>query len=110
MRLADGRQVPDLPLDRAKVERCRTLADRITDPVLESVRRHTTVSIERTVLRLLGLHDAGPRGIPLVNLAVDALQERGLLGRGAAYWLGYVLRRGAGDPIAAVERLAALPA
>ena len=56
--------------------------------MLELVRRHTTVSIERTVLRLLGLHEAGPRGVPLVNLAVDALHERGLLGRGAAYWMG----------------------
>jgi beta-lysine 5,6-aminomutase alpha subunit len=30
MVLQDGRAVPDLPLDRAKVERCRALADRIT--------------------------------------------------------------------------------
>jgi beta-lysine 5,6-aminomutase alpha subunit len=109
MRLSDGRHVPDLPLDRAKVDRCRTLADEVTAEVLELVRRNTTVSIERTVLRLFGFHDAGPRGIPLVNLAVDALHEKKLLGRGAAYWMGYVLRRGASDPLAVVERIAALP-
>lgn len=110
MKLPDGRTVPDLHLDPALAERCRALADRVTAPVLAQVRRHTTVSIERTVLRLLGLHDAGPRGVPLVNLAVDALQERRLLGRGAAYWMGYVLRRGATDPRSVVERLQALPA
>ncbi len=109
MQLADGRMVPDLPLDRAKVERCRALADDVTARVLEFVQRHTTVSIERTALRLHGFHDAGPRGVPLVNLAVDALHARNLLGRGAAYWLGYALRRGAADPVAVVERLAALP-
>ena len=87
MLLADGRRVPDLPLDRTIVDRCRALADKITAQVLEFVGRHTTVSIERTVLRLYGLHDAGPRGVPLVNLAVDALHERRLLGRGAAYWM-----------------------
>ena len=110
MILEDGRQVPDLHLDPAQVERCRALADQVTAPVLEAVRRSTTVSIERTVLRLYGLHDAGPRGVPLVNLAVDALQERKLLDRGAAYWMGYALRRGASDPLGVVERLAALPA
>ena len=110
MQLADGRQVPDLPLDRAVVDRCRALAGRITAQVLDFVGRHTTVSIERTVLRLYGLHDAGPRGVPLVNIAVDALHERKLLGRGAAYWLGYALRHGATDPVGVVERIAALPA
>jgi beta-lysine 5,6-aminomutase alpha subunit len=109
MKLADGRTVPDLQLDRAVVERCRALADQVTAQVLEMVRRHTTVSIERTVLRLFGLHDAGPRGVPLVNLAVDALHERGLLGRGAAYWMGYALRRGATDPLTVVDRIASLP-
>ncbi|HET6414302.1 MAG TPA: lysine 5,6-aminomutase subunit alpha [Anaeromyxobacter sp.] len=109
MQLADGRLVPDLDVDPRLVARCRLLADQVTSPVLENVRRHTTVSIERAVLRLLGLHDAGPRGVPLANLAVDALQERKLLGRGAAYWAGYVRRRGASDPFSMVERLAALP-
>ncbi len=110
MLLSDGRAVPDLPLDRAKVERCRVLADRITGQVLEVVRRHTTVAIERTALRLLGLHEAGPRGVPLVNLAVDALHERGLLGRGAAYWMGRAIRQGASGPLAVVERITSLPA
>jgi beta-lysine 5,6-aminomutase alpha subunit len=109
MRLADGREVPDLPIDRSTVERCRALADRVTAQVLDFVRRHTTVSIERTVLRLYGLHDAGPRGVPVVNLLADALHERGLLGRGAAYWLGRLLRQGAADPLRIVERARALP-
>ena len=110
MRLADGRIVPDLHLDQAQVDRCRALADQVTAQVLGFVERHTTVSIERTVLRLLGFHAAGPRGVPWVNLMVDELQARGLAGRGAAYWLGYVLRAGARDPRQVAERFAALPA
>ncbi len=109
MQLSDGRTVPDLRLDGAEVGRCRELADGIAADVLRSVRRHTTVSIERTVLRLLGFHGAGPRGVPWVNLMVDALHARGLAGRGAAYWLGYAYRAGARDPAAVVERFAALP-
>ena len=109
MRLADGRVVPDLYLDEAKVAQCRALADRVTAQVLDFVRRHTTVSIERTVLRLFGFHGAGPGGVPWVNLMVDELHARGLVGDGAAYWLGYVQRTGAHDPARVAERLAALP-
>jgi beta-lysine 5,6-aminomutase alpha subunit len=109
MRLPDGRQVPDLHLDRAEVDRCRELAAQVTAPVLGFVAGHTTVAIERTVLRLLGLHGAGPRGIPQVNLVADELHRRKLLGQGAAYWLGYVMRQGARDPGAIVEAIASLP-
>ena len=109
MRLSDGRVVPDLHLDPSVVARCRALADRVTGEVMELVKRHTTVSIERTVLRQLGFHDAGPRGVPLVNLMVDALHERGLLGRGAAWWVGWALRNGARDPLSIVDRITTLP-
>ena len=109
MKLADGREVPDLPLDLAEVARCRALANQVTAQVLGFVEGHTTVAIERTVLRLFGLHDAGPRGIPHVNLLVDELHRRRLLGRGAAWWLGWAMRQGASDPLAIVERIAALP-
>jgi beta-lysine 5,6-aminomutase alpha subunit len=108
--LADARTVPDLPLDAATVDRCVALADEITGPVLDVARAQTTVSIERTVLRLLGLGGAGPGGVPLANLAVDALHERGVLGRGAAAWMGWALRHGATGPRDVVERLQALPA
>ncbi len=109
MRLPDGRQVPDLHLDRDEVDRCRELAAQVTAPVLGFVAGQTTVAIERTVLRLLGLHGAGPRGVPQVNLVADELHRRRLLGRGAAYWLGYVMRQGARDPGAIVEAIASLP-
>ncbi len=109
MQLSDGRLVPDLHLDQAEVARCRALADEVTARVLGFVEGHTTVAIERTVLRLYGLHDAGPRGVPWVNLVVDELHRRRLLGRGAAWWLGYALRQGASDPDAIAACIAALP-
>jgi len=109
VQLSDGRHVPDLRLDAAEVVRCRALADAVTAPVIGFVERHTTVAIERTVLRLYGLHDAGPRGVPWVNLVVDELHRRKVLGRGAAWWLGWAMRQGAGDPASVVERLTALP-
>src|SRR5256885_15572704 len=97
-------------IDDAQVGHARALARAITDPVFELIRKHTTVSIERTVLRLFGISGAGARGVPLANLMVDKLKDSGVLNRGAAYWYGRALRMGAASPLDAVERLTALPA
>ena len=88
--------VPDLPLDRTQVARCRALADRDHRPGAR--RRASATRPSRSSGPCCGSSGSttpGPRGVPLVNLVVDALHERGLLGRGAAYWFGWALRRGA---------------
>jgi beta-lysine 5,6-aminomutase alpha subunit len=97
-------------IEDAQIARARKLAEDITEPIFELIRRHTTVSIERTVLRFFGISDAGPGGVPLANLMVDRLKAAGVLNRGAAYWYGRALQLGARSPLEAVERLTALPA
>ena len=96
-------------IDDAEIARARTLAHEITTPVLDLIGRNTTVSIERTVLRLLGISGEGPRGVPLANLMVDRLHQAGVLNRGAAYWYGRALELGAQSPLDAVERIVAAP-
>lgn len=100
---------PQIFVPPDQIARARDLAWKITASTFETIDRHTTVSIERTTLRLLGIHEASGRGVPMVNRMVDHLQEAGLLGRGAAYWLGRALRMGARSPVEAVEILAATP-
>lgn len=92
-------------VDSDKVERARVLARTIALDVQARIDRHTTVSIERTVLRLYGVAGTGADGAPLANLVVDRLNDAGVLGKGAAYWLGRALRSGASDPLRAVEAL-----
>ena len=96
-------------VDDSQIERARNLARETTRPVLELIRRHTTVSIERTVLRLLGISGAGSRGVPLANLMVERLRAAGVLNRGAAYWYGRALHLGAKSPLEVVERLTNAP-
>jgi beta-lysine 5,6-aminomutase alpha subunit len=96
-------------IDDAQIAHARKLAEEITDPVFDLIRRNTTVSIERTVLRFFGLSDAGAGGVPLANLMVARLHEAKVLNRGAAYWYGRALHMGAKSPLEAVERLTALP-
>jgi beta-lysine 5,6-aminomutase alpha subunit len=93
----------------AEIARSREVAQEVIEPVFELIRRNTTVSVERTVLRLFGMSDAGPSGVPLPNLMTDRLKAAGVLNRGAAYWYGRALQLGARSPLDAVERLAALP-
>ncbi|MBL8951458.1 MAG: D-lysine 5,6-aminomutase subunit alpha [Myxococcaceae bacterium] len=92
-----------------QVAYARTLARDITEPIFGHIDKHTTVSVERTVLRWFGVEGVGAMGAPLVNLMVDRLQAAGVLNRGAAYWYGRALKMGASSPLDAVERLTAAP-
>ncbi len=100
----------ELFVDPDRIERARELARSAALAVQRFIDQHTTVAIERTVLRLLGIGGAGGRGAPLANLMVDRLREAGVLGKGAAYWLARALRApGVKDPLHAIERIAAHP-
>jgi beta-lysine 5,6-aminomutase alpha subunit len=100
--------LPDLYLDAAQVERCRQLARRVFGGVYDFIARHSTVSIERAVLRLFGIAGSGPRGVPLCNLMVDRMRHGEALSHGAAYWYGRALRAGKHSPSEIIEVLPAL--
>ncbi len=99
---------PPRLIEDAEITKAAQLAHGITEKVFEHIRHPSTVSIERTVARLLGLSGAGPQGVPLTNVLVDKLHDAKLLDRGVAYWLGRALRMGARSPLDAVERLTAM--
>jgi beta-lysine 5,6-aminomutase alpha subunit len=73
-----------LDLDPRIVARARALAARAGQPVVDLARSHTTVSVERAVLRLAGVHGADSDGIPWVNRLVDAVRADVGLGHGVA--------------------------
>ncbi len=75
---------PKLGLDPATVATARRLAQRAGAPVVEMARTHTTVSVERAVLRLAGITGADPDGIPWVNRLVDTVRDQVGLEHGVA--------------------------
>jgi beta-lysine 5,6-aminomutase alpha subunit len=77
-----------LDLDPGVVASCRQAASQIAAQVGEEISSKTTVSVERTVARLLGVDGANELDAPLPNVLVDHVADRGELGRGIAYWLG----------------------
>jgi beta-lysine 5,6-aminomutase alpha subunit len=95
-----------VPLDERKVAACRTLAAEIASDVQRYIDGHTSVGVERTMLRALGAEGLGDEGAPLVNLAVDRYQQAGLLSRGICLFVGRSLATGAKSVQDAVERLA----
>lgn len=75
-----------LSLDWDKVGKARRLAVEIADEVYRKLIIHnTTTSVERSVLRLMGVDGVDRDGVPLPNLVVGRLKEEGVLGKGAAY-------------------------
>lgn len=95
-----------VPIDAAKVARCRELAGDIAADVQRYIDAHTTVGVERTVLRAYGADGVDDQGVPLVNTAVDRYRDARLLGRGIAFFLGRALAAGATSIQDAAERLA----
>jgi beta-lysine 5,6-aminomutase alpha subunit len=74
-----------LGLDTSKINRCRELAKKIAVPVERLIGDHTTVAIERTVLRLLGVNGAirQPSGMfPEANVIIEDLRKENALGEG----------------------------
>jgi beta-lysine 5,6-aminomutase alpha subunit len=99
-----------VPVDVRKVERCRELAGAVADDVQTYIDTHTSVGVERTILRALGATGVDDKGAPLVNVAVDRYRDAGLLGHGISYFLARALASGADSVQDAAERLAFGPA
>ncbi len=97
-----------LNLDPAVIGRARELAAAAGRPVVELARSHTTVSVERAVLRLAGVAGADADGIPWVNRLVDAVVEQVGLGHGVAVPVfDALLRDGSGDVTVLAQKAAA---
>ncbi|MGH3301651.1 MAG: lysine 5,6-aminomutase subunit alpha [Streptosporangiaceae bacterium] len=73
-----------LNLDPAVVRELRDLAARAGQPIVDMARTHTTVSIERAVLRLAGLQGSDADGLPWANRLVDAVANATGLNHGVA--------------------------
>jgi len=80
-----------LDLDPGVIASCRQAAEQIAGQVAAEIDGKTTVSVERTVARLLGVDGANELEAPLPNVLVDQVRDRGELGRGIAHWLGNAL-------------------
>ncbi|TMK24241.1 MAG: D-lysine 5,6-aminomutase subunit alpha, partial [Actinobacteria bacterium] len=96
-----------LDLDPGVIAACRQAAKQIADQVSERIAGHTTVSVERSVTRLLGVDGADSLEAPLPNVLVDHVHDGGGLGRGIAHWVGNAMIQTGRTPQAVAEALSA---
>jgi len=74
-----------LGISRPKVDRARRLAEGIVAPVQEFIEGHTTVTIERATLRLLGADGANADGVPVPNIIASQCGQRLAAGAATVY-------------------------
>lgn len=68
-----------LGLDFNKVDKARGLAKDIAVDVQKFVDSYTTVAVERTICRLLEIDGVDCDEVPLPNIVVDHLKDKGVL-------------------------------
>ena len=96
-----------LNLDPKVIDSARSCAARIAESMQEFIDRHTTVSTERTILRLLGVDGIDEVETPLPNVVVDQIKDAGGLPRGVAYWMGNAMIQTGKIPQEIAEEMAA---
>lgn len=96
-----------LHLDPNQIERARQAAAEIAAEVDQFISTRTTVAVERTVLRLMGIDGVDTEYVPLPNVVVDHLLEKGKLASGAAFWMINAINQLGLQPQEIAERIAA---
>lgn len=74
-------------LDFEKVAHARQLAKNIAVQVQGFVDQYTTVAVERTLCRLMGIDGVDDNQVPLPNVVVEYLKDKGVLAEGVLFSL-----------------------
>ncbi|MFN2489031.1 MAG: lysine 5,6-aminomutase subunit alpha [Actinomycetota bacterium] len=104
-----SRPLGRLRVDEASVSECRELAAVIARPIEELARTHTTASIERATLRLVGVDGAegeGSEAVPIPNRVIDEIRSSTGLERGAMIPFFHVVESGCGEVQSAAQQIA----
>ncbi len=95
-----------LSLNESLVKSARASARRVALDTQRFIDLNTTVAVERAVCRLLGVDGVNADEVPLPNIVVEHLREKGVLSSGAAYFLGNAAVEAGLTPQAAAEAVA----
>jgi len=101
------RAVKKLDLDPVTVRKARSLARKAGRPIVSLAKQHTTVSVERAVLRLAGLTGADSDGLPWVNRLADTVRADVGLEHGLALPVWDALVRGEAEDLSVLAQKAA---
>ena len=97
-----------LAIDPGVVAECRSLAEEISAPLEALAGTHTTASIERASLRLIGVdgtEGSGTEAEPIPNRVADAIRSAVGLERGAMLPFMHAVESGCGDVATAAREI-----
>lgn len=77
-----------LGIDFNRVTYAKGVSKQIADNVQQFVEKYTTVAVERTLCRLVGIDGIDTNEVPLPNIVVDELHRKGVLSQGVLHFLG----------------------
>lgn len=95
-----------LNLNQETIQGCRHYAKDIADQMQHFIDQHTTVAVERTVLRLLGIDGVDDFGRPLVNAVIDHIVKQADLSKGVSHYMGYAVHETEETPQEIARRVA----
>ena len=95
-----------LGLDFKQVEYARELASQIAVSVQDFADDYTTVAVERTICRLLGIDGVDESDVPLPNIIVDELKDKGVLNQGALFYIANAMAYTKFSPQQIAEQIA----
>lgn len=95
-----------LNLDQSQVTKARQSARLAAEETQAFIDLHTTVTVERAVCRLMGIDGVNEVEVPLPNVVVDQMAEKGILGGGAALHVGNAMVETGLDPQGVAEAVA----
>ncbi len=95
-----------LNLNPSQIKQCRNHAEKIASNIQTMIDQHTTVSVERAILRLLGIDGVNSLDVPLVNVITDHILEEAELSLGVAHYLSYAIHETKLTPQKIAERIA----
>ena len=80
-----------LNLDEKRITYAKSLGEKIANDIFDEIKSYTTKSIERAILRILGINGINSKGVPYVNSVIDKIQEKDSLSKGIIFLLSNAL-------------------
>ena len=99
-------QQSKLGIDFNKVQHARDISKKIADEVQLFVDNYTTVAVERTLCRLVGIDNVDADDVPLPNVVVDDIKNKNALEHGALFFLGNAIIETGKSPQQIAESIA----
>ena len=96
-----------LGIDFQDVQHARDISKGIAAEVQTFVNSYSTVSVERTLCRLIGIDGVDENGVPLPNVVVESLKDKNALDKGVLFFMGNAVIETGKTPQEIAEEIAA---